>query len=155
MGEWPKMDASNRPLFAYDRLLHEHCERRPHFAAGRFAKDFGDHGHALGWCLYELGCKGPGTHANCSMIRFNDGVAWPVSIGHPCIGCTEMLIFNTSAFDKIPVIDPTSPAWFPPTTTPYQGKPMGAIAALAVGTITGAAIGYAAGKGKSLPKDKE
>ena len=27
------------------RLIHEHCERRPHFDAGRFAKEFGDEGH--------------------------------------------------------------------------------------------------------------
>ena len=27
-----------RPLFAYERLIHENCERRPHFDAGRFAR---------------------------------------------------------------------------------------------------------------------
>ncbi len=48
----------NRPTFAYGRLIHEHCERRPHFDAGRFAKEFGDEGHREGWCLYHLGCKG-------------------------------------------------------------------------------------------------
>jgi hydrogenase small subunit len=153
MGKLPALDAQYRPLFAYDRLIHEHCERRPHFDAGRFAKDYNDHGHRLGWCLYELGCKGPGTHANCSMLRFNEGTAWPVGIGHPCIGCTEHLIFNTSAYDRIPVQNPTSPNWFVPATLPYQGKPTSAIAGVAVGAITGAALGYAAGKGKSLPEE--
>ena len=42
------MDKLNRPLFAYDRLIHENCYRRPHFDAGRFAKEFGDYGHRHG-----------------------------------------------------------------------------------------------------------
>ncbi|MDF9334999.1 hypothetical protein OH690_15565 [Escherichia coli] len=33
--------------------MHEHCERRPHFDAGRFAKEFGDEGHREGWCPYH------------------------------------------------------------------------------------------------------
>ncbi len=57
-GKPPALDAKNRPAFAYGRLIHEHCERRPHFDAGRFAKAFGDQGHREGWCLYHLGCKG-------------------------------------------------------------------------------------------------
>jgi hydrogenase small subunit len=153
MGKLPEMDAENRPLFAYGRRIHEHCERRPHFDAGRFAKDFGDEGHALGYCLYELGCKGPATYANCSTLRFNDNVAWPVSIGHPCVGCTERLVFNTSIFDKVDIIDPTSPAWFPPTKVTPSGKPVSAISALGVGAIAGAALGFAAGKGSTLPKE--
>ena len=44
-GKPPKLDDKNRPTFAYGRLIHEHCERRPHFDAGRFAKEFGDEGH--------------------------------------------------------------------------------------------------------------
>lgn len=32
----PALDKYNRPKFAYGRLIHEHCERRPHFDAGRF-----------------------------------------------------------------------------------------------------------------------
>ncbi|WP_461415613.1 hypothetical protein [Gemmatimonas sp.] len=65
----------------------EHCPRRPHFDAGRFAKQFGDEGHRQGWCLYELGCKGPETHAGCSTRHFNDVIdAWPIGIGAPCVG---------------------------------------------------------------------
>lgn len=86
----PGLDDKNRPLFAYGRLIHEHCERRAHFDAGRFAKAFGDHGHREGWCLYHLGCKGPETHGNCSTLQFCDvGGVWPVAIGHPCYGCNE------------------------------------------------------------------
>ncbi len=89
-GTPPKLDAKNRPTFAYGRLIHEHCERRPHFDAGRFAKEFGDEGHRQGWCLYHLGCKGPETWGNCSTLQFCDvGGVWPVAIGHPCYGCNE------------------------------------------------------------------
>lgn len=71
-GKPPKLDDKNRPTFAYGSLIHEHCERRPHFDAGRFAKEFGDEGHREGWCLYHLGCKGPETYGNCSTLQFCD-----------------------------------------------------------------------------------
>ena len=63
----PELDDLGRPKFAYGRKIHEHCERRPHFDAGRFAQAYGDAGHAQGYCLYKLGCKGPATYANCSV----------------------------------------------------------------------------------------
>jgi hydrogenase small subunit len=97
-GKMPELDEQGRPKFAYSRLIHENCERRPHFDAGRFAEEFGDLGHRSGWCLYRLGCKGPQTYANCPSIRFGDGGGgnWPVGNGHPCIGCTEKGV----AFEK-------------------------------------------------------
>lgn len=155
LGRLPELDAQNRPKFAYGRTIHDHCERRSHFDAGRFAKAFGHETHALGYCLYELGCKGPATYANCSTLRFNDGTSWPVAAGHPCIGCTENYIFNTSVDHKVPIVDPASPSWFPPSDPKPQGKPAGVIGALGVGVVAGAALGYAAGKGKDLPEDKE
>jgi hydrogenase small subunit len=90
-GALPAIDHLGRPKFAYSRLVHENCERRAHFDAGRFAMDFGDEGHRKGYCLYKLGCKGPETYANCPTILFGDvgGGTWPVGCGHPCIGCTE------------------------------------------------------------------
>jgi hydrogenase small subunit len=90
-GSLPAVDHLGRPKFAYSRLVHENCERRAHFDAGRFAMDFGDEGHRKGYCLYKLGCKGPETYANCPTIMFGDAGAgtWPVGCGHPCIGCTE------------------------------------------------------------------
>ncbi len=88
-GKLPELDELRRPKFAYGRLIHDQCERRGHFDEGRFAKAFGDEGHRKGYCLYKLGCKGPITHANCSVIRFCDVCVWPVSVGHPCMGCTE------------------------------------------------------------------
>ncbi len=42
----PELDDGPGPKFAYGRLIHENCERRPHFDAGRFATEFGDEDHA-------------------------------------------------------------------------------------------------------------
>ncbi len=57
---------------------------------------------ASGYCLYKLGCKGPATHANCSIQHFGEVIgAWPIGIGHPCFGCTE----QTLAFRVPPVHD--------------------------------------------------
>jgi len=82
----PELDELGRPKFAYGRKIHEHCERRPHFDAGRFAKGYGDPTHAQGYCLYKLGCKGPATSANCSVQRFNDvGAPAPTA---PCSAST-------------------------------------------------------------------
>ena len=87
----PELDDKGRPIFAYRRLIHEGCERRAHFDAGRFALAFGDEGHRRGWCLYKLGCKGPETYNNCPEQLFGDvgPRSWPVGTGCPCFGCSE------------------------------------------------------------------
>ena len=38
LGTLPKLDELGRPTFAYGRTIHEHCPRRAHFDAGRFAE---------------------------------------------------------------------------------------------------------------------
>jgi hydrogenase small subunit len=89
-GTLPEADEQRRPKFAFDRDIHEHCPKRAHFDAGNFVKQYGDEGHREGWCLYEMGCKGPDTHAGCSTRHFNEiPDVWPIGIGAPCIGCTE------------------------------------------------------------------
>ncbi len=88
-GKLPDLDDKGRPLFAYGQLIHDQCPRRGHFEAGEFAKSFDSPEAAKGWCLYELGCKGPDTYNNCPLVKFNDGTGWPVQAGHPCIGCSE------------------------------------------------------------------
>ena len=116
MGTLPALDGLGRPLFAYGRTIHEHCPRRPHFDAGRFALQFGDEGHRLGYCLYRLGCKGPATHASCSTLNFCDVVdAWPIGLGHPCFGCTEQaLAFRVPLHDTVEIERPTPPDTYPP-----------------------------------------
>ena len=83
-----KLDREGRPLMFYGKTVHELCERRKHFEAGEFAPSFNSEEARKGWCLYELGCKGPLTMNNCPKARFND-TNWPVGAGHPCIGCSE------------------------------------------------------------------
>ncbi|OAQ20990.1 hydrogenase small subunit [Thermosulfurimonas dismutans] len=102
----PELDELSRPKFAYGRRIHDHCERRPHFDEGRFVEAFGDPAHQKGYCLYKVGCKGPVTYSNCSVVRFCDVGAWPVGVGHPCIGCTEPNFWDrmTPFYEHLPKI---------------------------------------------------
>jgi len=145
-GEPPATDAQGRPLFAYGDTVHEHCESLPHYRARRFVREWGDQGHRAGWCLYNMGCRGPSTPGNCSAIRFNEGTSWPVAAGHGCVGCTTPRFWDAmSPFytrggprpleppEALPVPDPRPrpaapqiPAESPTTTTagaPVPGPP--------------------------------
>ncbi|KFK96418.1 MULTISPECIES: hydrogenase 2 small subunit [unclassified Serratia (in: enterobacteria)] len=139
----PKLDAKNRPEFAYGRLIHENCERRPHFDAGRFAKEFGDDGHRQGWCLYHLGCKGPETYGNCSTLEFCDvgGGIWPVGIGHPCYGCNEQGIGFTKGIAQLANVENPTPRYAKPAVQNAEG---GHVSASAVGLL-GGVVGLVAG----------
>ncbi|OMQ22833.1 hydrogenase 2 small subunit [Serratia oryzae] len=139
----PKLDAKNRPDFAYGRLIHENCERRPHFDAGRFAKEFGDDGHRQGWCLYHLGCKGPETYGNCSTLEFCDvgGGIWPVGIGHPCYGCNEQGIGFTKGIAQLANVENPTPRYAKPAVQNAEG---GHVSASAVGLL-GGVVGLVAG----------
>ncbi len=86
-GNLPPADLGGRPLFAYGNLIHNQCERRPHFEFGEFATAWGDAGAQKGWCLYKLGCKGPETMANCPTARYGDALSWNVRAGAGCVGC--------------------------------------------------------------------
>jgi len=143
LGTLPELDDKGRPTFAYGRTIHEHCPRRAHFDAGRFAERFGDAGHRLGWCLYELGCKGPQTYVNCSTQHFNDVVdAWPIGVGHPCYGCSEEGIgFTLPIHETVEVDYPTPPATFAPLSSPT-----GVVSPIATG-IAGAVGGGLLGAG--------
>ncbi len=88
-GTLPALDDEGRPLFAYDRTVHDHCPRRSHFEAGRFAERYGDEASRQGYCLFMLGCKGSRTHSNCPTMRYGEVNMWPTRAGHPCAGCTE------------------------------------------------------------------
>lgn len=148
-GKLPALDSKKRPLFAYERLIHENCERRPHFDAGRFAKEFGDEGHRQGWCLYHLGCKGPETYGNCSTLEFCDvgGGIWPVGIGHPCYGCNEQGVgFSKGIFQLAKVENPTprvnkpdvaiqEGGHMPPTATGLIGGALGVLVGVSLMTV--------------------
>jgi len=140
----PELDDKLRPKFAYGRLIHENCERRPHFDAGRFAEQFGDEGHRNGYCLYKLGCKGPETFNNCSTLRFNDMGTWPVNTGHPCFGCSEEGVgFNIPLHTPAEVKNVTPAAVQTPINVDHGGGMSAGAVALAAG-VAGAAVGAGA-----------
>jgi len=152
LGKLPELDSKGRPTFAYGRLIHENCERRAHFDAGRFANEFGDDGHPQGWGLYKLGCKGPETYGNCPTIGFGDAGEsnWPVGCGHPCIGCTEKGIGFTKPIHSLAeLLTVTPPTQFArPAEERGEGASLPAIATVAA--VGGLAIGVGARIAKNL-----
>ncbi|MBU0632707.1 hydrogenase small subunit [bacterium] len=98
--ELPELDQFNRPLWAYEGRVHDNCERRGHYELGEFVKEWGDIGAKKGWCLFEMGCKGPYTNVNCPTMKFNGGTSWPVQAGHGCMGCTEKGFFDKFANER-------------------------------------------------------
>ncbi len=78
------VDEHGRLKAFYSGCIHDNCQLRGQFDAGNLATSFGQPG-----CLYNLGCKGPSTHADCSSRKWNSGVNWCIGAGSPCIGCVE------------------------------------------------------------------
>lgn len=150
-GALPEIDALGRPKFAYSRLIHENCERRAHFDAGRFAMEFGDDGHRKGYCLYKLGCKGPETYANCPTILFGDagGGTWPVGCGHPCIGCTEQGVGFQKPIHMVSKLKNIEP----PLQYPRIIEEKGTGATLGAAAVLAAVAGAAAGAGAMVAKN--
>jgi hydrogenase small subunit len=94
-GRIPELDTEGRPLFAYGARIHDQCPRRANFDAGQFVEAFDDEAARKGWCLYEVGCKGPATFSPCPIFQWNTRTSWPIGAGHPCIGCTEPFFWDT------------------------------------------------------------
>jgi len=152
-GTLPPIDEKGRPKWAYGRLIHENCYRRPHFDAGRFANQFGDEGHRKGYCLYKLGCKGPETYNNCPSLEYNNvgGGVWPVGVGHPCFGCSEEGVgFNKPLFSLAELKTVEPPTTFPAIDDREGSSGIGAGAAALAGAAVGAVVGAAAMGGKKL-----
>ncbi len=99
-GQVPELDHLNRPKFAFGYRIHDNCERRAHFDAGEFVESWGDEGAKNNFCLYKMGCKGPMTFNNCSVIKYNSGTNWPVGAGHGCIGCSEPDFWDKYAYER-------------------------------------------------------
>ncbi len=99
-GSLPELDHLKRPKAFYGETIHDRCYRRPFYDQGKFAKSFDDEGARKGWCLFELGCKGPVTYNACATVRWNDGTSWPVESGHGCIGCSEPDFWDAGGFYK-------------------------------------------------------
>ena len=130
-GELPAVDQYNRPLFAYGRIIHDQCERRAHYDAGRYVQEWGDEGHRKGWCLYKMGCKGPEATFNCPSVRWNDGTSWPVKAGHGCLACASHRFWDVRSpfYERLPQV----PGFGADVTAGQIG--MGVTAAVAGATI--------------------
>jgi hydrogenase small subunit len=149
----PEMDDLGRPLFGYGQRIHDNCERRGHFDAGRFVQEWGDEGAQKGWCLYQMGCKGPVAYHNCPTIRWNEGTNWPVGAGHGCIACAAPDFWEMPAYETVPIEGKTPPSTFPGVEEKKSGA---ALASAAVGVAAGVAIGaFGAVAVQQVTGDKE
>ena len=90
------LDDNLRPKAFYGKLIHENCPRRAYFDEGKFAKKMGEEG-----CLYELGCKGPITYADCPIRHWNSGTNWVIGAGSPCLGCTQPEFMSLPYYEKL------------------------------------------------------
>ena len=94
----PQLDALRRPKAFYSTRVHDTCYRRPNYDAGLFVESFDDDNARRGYCLYKMGCRGPNTYNACGVIRWNNGVSFPIQSGHPCIGCSEANFWDSGPF---------------------------------------------------------
>ena len=125
---FPALDDLGRPLAIYGNTVHERCSRLHFFEARKFAKSFDDEGARKGWCLYELGCKGPLTHNACAIARWNDSTSFPIESGHPCLGCSEPDFWDGGGF-------------YEAISTPTEDISHTAVYAIGAGAAAGVALG--------------
>ncbi|MDE2295628.1 MAG: hydrogenase small subunit [Gammaproteobacteria bacterium] len=128
-GKLPDLDELKRPKSFFGETIHDRCYRRPFYDKGLFAKSFDDEGARRGWCLYELGCKGPVTYNACPTVKWNGGVSFPIQSGHGCLGCSEPNFWDKGGFYR-----PLS------ANTGSLGKSVGAAAAVGVGVGVASAM---------------
>lgn len=87
LGQNVPLDEYGRPVELYEAFgnIHDSCPRWQdgNNKATELAQD--------GKCLWDLGCRGPSTKANC--YRNWNGIAgmgqWCIGVNAPCHGCTE------------------------------------------------------------------
>ncbi|MFC2010247.1 iron hydrogenase, partial [Chloroflexota bacterium] len=150
-----EVDDLARPVAFYGGLIHDNCPRRAYFDEGKFAKKLSEP-----YCLFELGCKGPVTHADCPVRLWNSGTNWCVGSGSPCIGCAEpgfpdevspfrtlAPLFNVTPPGQMPAIEPEKEeAGFSPALAAGLGV---------AGGIAAGAAGMAIAKRSAKPEPVE
>lgn len=144
-GQIPELDSLLRPKFAFGYRIHDNCERRAHFDAGEFVEAWGDVGAQNNFCLYKMGCKGPMTFNNCSIIRYNEAVNWPIGVGRGCIGCSEPDFWDKYAYER-PMADANIKAPTGGVEKSVDEFGLGLLTATAVGIGIHAAASAVAGK---------
>ena len=87
------LDSDARPLNHYAWTIHDNCKRRQHYNAGRFLLDWNDPTQKQ-FCLLKKGCRGPRTHADCPVIKWNEGANTCIDNNAPCAGCTEPFFYH-------------------------------------------------------------
>ena len=91
-----------------------------------------------------MGCKGPETHANCSVLSYGEiPDAWPIGVGHPCFGCTEQkLAFRVALHDTATVEHLTPPDTYPPIKAEHRtiSPATAGVAGLVGGALVGAGL---------------
>lgn len=80
----PPLDEEQRPVTFFCRTIHDNCPRRRYFDDQVFATKYGDKE-----CMFNLGCRGPVTRADCPVIRWNESDNWPIGDNTTCIGCAR------------------------------------------------------------------
>ena len=126
-GKIPDLDDLGRPKVFYGNTIHDKCYRRSFYDQGKFAKSFDDEGARKGYCLYELGCKGPTTYNACATVKWNDGLSFPIQSGHGCLGCSEPNFWDKGSF-------------YQAISTPLGTAGTIALAAAGVGVAVGAGL---------------
>lgn len=129
-GELPELDHLKRPKAFFAETIHDRCYRRPFYDQGKFAHSFDDEGARAGWCLFELGCKGPITYNACATIKWNEGFTFPIQSGHGCLGCSEPNFWDKDSF-------------YTPLSAGRWGSGMTVAAAAAAGVAVGAVASVA------------
>ena len=141
-GKPPKLDDKNRPTFAYGRLIHEHCERRPHFDAGVLPKSSVTKATVKAGACTTLAVKGQKLTATATTLQFCDvGGVWPVAIGHPCYGCNEEGIGFHKGIHQLANVENQTPRSQKPDVNAKEG---GNVSAGAIGLL-GGVVGLVAG----------
>lgn len=141
-GSIPELDHLGRPVAFFGQSIHDRCYRRPFYERGEFAHTFDDEGARKGWCLYELGCKGPTTYNACATLKWNGGTSFPIGSGHGCIGCSEPDFWDKGGF-------------YNPIAAGNYGSREALMGAAAVGTVLGVGSALAAKARKKKAQDAE
>lgn len=89
----PPLDDKKRPEMFFSRVIHDQCPRFADYERERFAKTFSEDG-----CLFQLGCSGPVTYADCSLRHWNGGINFCMQAGAPCIGCAAEDFASVGSF---------------------------------------------------------
>ena len=135
-----KVDDKGRPLAFFGELIHHNCPRYSYFERGQFSTKFSDP-----FCMYQLGCKGPITHADCPKRLWNSGTNWCVGANSLCHGCAEPGFPDFADMPDVSSSIRRKPDQWEvlPLEEQQKKKGMSPVVAGLVGAVAGAAAGAA------------